>query len=81
MDHFRQNVNQNDNTIITVVNYQNQNYQYNTEESKTLNTFYNELCDYFNINPDENIIYYQNNPIKINQSNKSISKIIDPHKA
>ena len=80
MDHFRQNVNQNDNTIITVVNYQNQNYQYNTEESKTLNTFYNELCDYFNINPDENIIYYQNNPIKINQSNKSISKIIDPSK-
>ena len=80
MNHSNQNANQNNNTIITVVNYQNQNYQYNTQTNKTLNTFYNELCNYFKINPDENMIYYKNNPIKLKQSNKPISKIIDTSK-
>ena len=66
----------NNNMILTVINYQNQNYQYSTQLNKQLNTFYNELCNYFKTNPDENLLYYQNQQLKTKNNKTQLMNII-----
>ena len=49
----------NDNSIKIIANYKEKNYQFIEELTKPLNIFYNELCSYFQINPNNFIFYYK----------------------
>ena len=72
----QQNTALNNNMILTIINYQNQNYQYSTQINKQLSTFYNELCNYFKTNPDENLLYYQNQQLITKNNTTQLSNII-----
>ena len=68
----------NEPAIQIIVNYKENNYQFITELSKTLNAFYNELCSYFQINPNNFNLVCNNKPIIIsNNGNKQLLSIIN----
>ena len=67
----------NNQMILTIINYQNQNYQYTTQLNKSLTTFYDELCNYFKTDPDENSFYYQNEQLRTKNNKTKLMNIID----
>ena len=73
----KQNYNINNNMILTIINYQNKNFRYTTKSDISLTTFYNEICNYFQTNPDENLFYYQNKPLMTKNNTTQLMYIID----
>ena len=68
----------NDNTIKITVNYREINYQFITEPTKSLNMLYNELCSYFQINPNHfNLLYNNKEIFSSGNGNKQIYFIIN----
>lgn len=57
---------------ILTLNFNQNNYQFSTELIKPLNTFYNEICSYLQINPDKFNLYYNNKKL-ITDSNNNIT--------
>ena len=55
-----------------VVNYNDNNYQFNIELSKPLNALYNELCSYFQINPNNFLLYFNDQKIRTDNNNKQL---------
>ena len=67
-----------DNSIKIIVNYKENNYQFISELTKPLNIFYNELCSYFQINPNNFNLLYNNKLILISTNgNKQLYSIIN----
>jgi hypothetical protein len=58
--------------IIITLNYNQNNYQFNTEIIKPLNTFYYEVCNYLQINPSEYNLYYNKTKLPINNNNDNV---------
>ena len=59
-----------------VVNYNDNNYQFNIELSKPLNALYNELCSYFQINPNNFVLYFNEQKIRTDNNNQQLFNII-----
>ena len=69
--------------IIITLNYNQNNYQFNTEIIKPLNTFYYEVCNYLQIDPSEYNLYYNKTKLPINNNNDnaySLSSVIGQDK-
>jgi hypothetical protein len=67
-----------DNSITIIVNYKENNYQFIAELKKPLNIFYKELCSYFQINPNNFNLLYNNKLILFSgNGNKQICSIIN----
>ena len=62
---------------IIVVNYKDNNYQFSTELEKPINIFYNEICSYFQINPNNFILYYDKQKITADNNNLQLINIIN----
>jgi hypothetical protein len=64
-------------TVTVSLSYNDTIYQFNTELVKPIQLFYNEVCSYFQINPNRYVLNYnsKNIPIKLNPDEK-ISEII-----
>ena len=62
---------------IILLNFKQSNYKFNTEIIKSLNTFYNEVCAYLKINPNNYNLYYDNKKLTLNNNN-TLSDIINP---
>ena len=66
---------------IISLNYNQKKYQFNTELIKPINTFYNEVCSYLQINPNDYNLYYNNKKMTINNYiNPTLSFIISSDK-
>ena len=63
---------------ILLLNFKQNNYKFNTEIIKSLNTFYNEVCTYLQINPNNYNLYYDNKKLSLNNNNTTLSDIINP---
>ena len=62
---------------IIVVNYKDNNYQFSTGLEKPINIFYNEICSYFKINPNNFILYYDKQKITAENNNLQLINIIN----
>ncbi len=62
---------------IIVVNYKDNNYQFSTELEKPINIFYNEICSYLQINPNNFILYYDKQKITADNNNLQLINIIN----
>jgi hypothetical protein len=58
--------------IIITLNFNQNNYQFNSEVIKPLNTFYYEVCNYLQINPNEYNLYYNKTKLPIDNNNQNI---------
>ena len=66
---------------IISLNYNQKKYQFNTELIKPINTFYNEVCSYLQINQNDYNLYYNNKKMTINNYiNPTLSFIISSDK-
>ena len=74
---MEKNYNNQSKTITVSLSYNNAVYQFNTEIIKPIELFYNEVCNYLQINPNRFNLYYdsKNISIKLNPDQK-ISEII-----
>ena len=74
---MEKNYNNQSKTITVSLSYNNAVYQFNTEIVKPIELFYNEVCNYLQINPNRFNLYYdsKNISIKLNPDQK-ISEII-----
>lgn len=58
--------------IIITLNFNQNNYQFNSEVIKPLNTFYYEVCNYLQINPNEYNLYYNKTKLPVDNNNQNI---------
>ena len=74
---MEKNYNNQSKTITVSLSYNNAVYQFNTEIVKPIELFYNEVCNYLQINPNRFNLHYdsKNISIKLNPDQK-ISEII-----
>ena len=74
---MEKNYNNQSKTITVSLSYNNAVYQFNTEIIKPIELFYNEVCNYLQINPNRFNLHYdsKNISIKLNPDQK-ISEII-----
>ena len=74
---MEKNYNNQSKTITVSLSYNNAVYQFNTEIVKPIELFFNEVCNYLQINPNRFNLYYdsKNISIKLNPDQK-ISEII-----
>ena len=56
---------------IITLNFNQNNYQFDTELIKPLGTFYNEVCSYFQINPNNFSLYYNNKKLPTSNTNQN----------
>ena len=65
-------------SIVITLDYKDNKYQFSTELAKPIETFYNEVCSYLQLNPKYYLLYYNSTQIsfKSNQ-NKILSDIVD----
>ena len=66
----------NKNSKIILVTYNENNYQFASELIKPINIFYNEICSYLQINPNQFILYYDKQKITTNNNNQQLGNII-----
>ena len=69
--------------IIITLNFKQNNYQFNSEVIKPLNTFYYEVCNYLQINPNEYNLFYNKTKLPVDNNNQnvySLSSVIGPDK-
>ena len=69
--------NNNNISKVIIVNYKNNNYQFSTELIKPINILYNEICSYFNINPNNYSFYYNKQKLITDNNNQQLYNIID----
>ena len=58
--------------IIITLNFNQNNYQFNSEVIKPINTFYFEVCNYLQINPSDYNLYYNKTKLPINNNSQNI---------
>jgi len=58
--------------IIITLNFNQNNYQFNSEVIKPLITFYYEVCNYLQINPNDYNLLYNKTKLPINNNNQNI---------
>ena len=65
-------------SIVITLDYKDNKYQFSTELAKPIETFYNEVCSYLQLNPKYYLLYYNSTQIsfKSNQ-NKILSDIVN----
>ena len=64
-------------TTTVSLSYNNTIYQFSTEFAKPVQLFYNEVCNYFQINPNRFMLYYNSKIIPLELSeDETISDII-----
>ena len=65
-------------SIVITLDYKDNKYQFCTELAKPIETFYNEVCSYLQLNPKYYLLYYNSTQIsfKSNQ-NKILSDIVN----
>ena len=64
-------------TTTVSLSYNNAIYQFSTENAKPVQLFYNEVCNYFQINPNRFMLYYNSKIIPLELSeDETISDII-----
>jgi hypothetical protein len=65
-------------SIVITLDYKDNKYQFSTELAKPIETFYNEVCSYLQLNPKYYLLYYNSTKIsfKSNQ-NKILSDIVN----
>ena len=70
---------QNNNLIskVIILNFNQNNYQFSTEIIKPLITFYNEVCAYLQINPNNFNLYYNDKKLSLNNNNITLTDIIN----
>jgi hypothetical protein len=63
---------------IINLSFKQNNYQFSTELLKPLTTFYNEVCSYLQISPNDHDLYYNNKKLttNYNNSNQTLSDVI-----
>jgi hypothetical protein len=61
---------------IIVVNYNEKNYQFSTELIKPVNIFYNEICSYFQINPNNYILFFNKKKVETDNNSQQLVNII-----
>jgi hypothetical protein len=63
---------------IINLSFKKNNYQFSTELLKPLTTFYNEVCSYLQISPNDHDLYYNNKKLttNYNNSNQTLSDVI-----
>jgi hypothetical protein len=71
-------VKNNSSSKIINLSFKQNNYQFSTELLKPLNTFYNEVCSYLQISPNDHDLYYNNKKLttNYNNSNQTLSDVI-----
>ena len=62
---------------IITLNFKQNNYQFSTELIKPLNTFYNEVCSYLQINPNNFSLYNNSQKLLTDNKNITISQVIN----
>ena len=75
-------VKNNSQSMIITLSFKQKNYQFSTELIKPINIFYNEVCSYFQINPNNYTLYYNNKKLTTNDNNynPSLSNVIQSDK-
>ena len=65
-------------SIVITLDFKDNKYQFSTELAKPIETFYNEVCSYLQLNPKYYLLYYNSTQIsfKSNQ-NKILSDIVN----
>ena len=66
----------NENSKIMLVIYNDNNYQFASELIKPINIFYNEICSYLQIDPNQFVLYYDKQKIITDNNNQQIINII-----
>ena len=71
-------VKNNSSSKIINLSFKQNNYQFSTELLKPLTTFYNEVCSYLQISPNDYDLYYNNKKLTTNYShnNQTLSDVI-----
>lgn len=71
-------VKNNSSSKIINLSFKQNNYQFSTELLKPLTTFYNEVCSYLQISPNDHDLYYNNKKLttNYNNSNQTLSDVI-----
>ena len=54
---------------IITINFKENNYKFNTELAKSLNVFYNEVCNYLQIEPSKFELHSDDKSISLNSNN------------
>ena len=62
---------------IITLNFKQNNYQFSTELIKPLNIFYNEVCSYLQINPNNFSLYNNSQKLLTDNKNITISQVIN----
>ena len=50
-------------SIVITLDYKDNKYQFSTELAKPIETFYNEVCSYLQLNPKYYLLYYNSTQI------------------
>ena len=65
-------------SIVITLDYKNNKYQFSTELAKPIETFYNEVCSYLQLNPKYYLLYYNSTQISLKSNqNKILSDIVN----
>ena len=71
---------QDNSSKIIILNFKENNYQFSTEVIKPLNTFYSEVCQYLQINPNNFNLFYNTQKLSTElNKNLTLSQIIKPN--
>ena len=65
-------------SIVITLDYKDNKYQFSTELAKPIETFYNEVCSYLQLNPKYYLLYYNSIQISLKSNqNKILSDIVN----
>lgn len=65
-------------SIVITLDYKDNKYQFSTELAKPIETFYNEVCSYLQLNPKYYLLYYNSTQISLKSNqNKILSDIVN----
>ena len=65
-------------SIVITLDYKDNKYQFSTELAKPIETFYNEVCSYLQLNPKYYLLYYNSTKISLKSNqNKILSDIVN----
>ena len=65
-------------SIVITLDYKDNKYQFSTELAKPIETFYNEVCSYLQLNPKYYLLYYNSTQISLkSKQNKILSDIVN----
>ena len=65
-------------SIVITLDFKDNKYQFSTELAKPIETFYNEVCSYLQLNPKYYLLYYNSTQISLKSNqNKILSDIVN----